>query len=190
MRARDSAEGWGWVTRLLHWGMAGLILFQLGLGIWMTRDWQGLVTRFELTQTHKSWGVVIFVLALIRLGWRATGGARPALPAALSGWQRYVARVGHVALYVLMIGLPLTGWVQAAAAPEQDLLGIENMVFGRITLPDPWPPGVARIADIAAQVHSSAAWLLLALVLVHIGAALRHHFGNHDRVLARMILGR
>jgi cytochrome b561 len=189
LRARDSAESWGWVTRLLHWGMAALILFQLGLGIWMTREWLDVFVRFDLTQLHKSWGTVIFALALLRLAWRAVN-PRPALPASMPRWQRRAARASHVALYLLMLLMPLSGWVQAAAAPEQDLLGIRNMVFDRIALPDPWVPGVARLAEAAATVHMASAILLAALLTLHAGAALRHQVHDRDGLLMRMTFGR
>ena len=101
MRLRDSSGGWGAVTRLLHWGMAALILFQLGLGIWMTRA-PDLLARFAWTQTHKSWGTVIFALALLRLGWRLANPTPP-LPATMPAWQRRAARASHAALYALML---------------------------------------------------------------------------------------
>ena len=189
MKAQNTTASWGWVARLFHWGMAGLILFQFGLGVWMTRDRVDLLTRFDLTQIHKSWGVLIFGLALARLAWRLANRMRPALPADMPCWQRRAARASHVALYVLMLVLPLSGWVQAAAAPEQDILGIENRVFGTFALPDPWQPGVASIAEAAGAVHSSCAWTLAALLLVHAGAALLHQFRARDGVLARMIFG-
>lgn len=190
MRARDTAASWGWVTRVLHWGIAGLILFQIGLGIGMTREGVDLLTRFDLTQTHKSWGAVIFVLVLLRIGWRLAARARPGLPAGMPRWQRRAARASHAVLYVLMVLVPVSGWVHAAAAPEQDLLGIENMVFGVVVLPDPWRPGVAWISEAAAAVHGAGAWTLLALIALHAGAVLAHGLRRGDPVLARMTWGR
>ena len=77
MRARNTAASWGWVARLLHWTMAGLILFQLGLGLYMVELTPDLLERFRLTQLHKGWGIVIFALALIRLGWRLSTARIP-----------------------------------------------------------------------------------------------------------------
>ena len=188
MRLRDSADGWGAVTRLLHWGMAALILFQLGFGLWMTRV-PDLLQRFILTQTHKSRGTVIFALALLRLGWRLANRAarrcrrrcRPgsAAPPALS----------HAALYGLMLLLPLSGWLMASASPTQDLLGMQNLVFGRWPLPDPFVPGDARLEAAAHAVHAGAAAALAALLALHAAAALRHQFVDRDGLLARMIRG-
>lgn len=185
MRARDSARGWGWVTRTLHWLMAALILFQLGYGLYMTRE-SDLIRRFELTQTHKSWGTVIFALALLRLAWRI-GSRRPPLPAAMPPWQRRAARAGHLALYVLMLAMPLSGWVLASAAPMQDLLAMRNMVFGLFALPDPWVPGSETIEAAARSVHAGAAIGLAALLAIHFAVALHHQFAARDGLLARML---
>jgi len=190
VQAGNSATSWGWVARLIHWIMAALILFQLGFGIWMVNFVPDLIRQFQLTQTHKSWGVVIFTLALLRIGWRLANRTAPALPPQTPGWQHRAASISHGALYVLMLILPLSGWVMSAASPVQDLLNIENMVFGILALPDPWKPGVEAIADAANAVHVAAAIGLVLILAVHAGAALKHHFLDRDDVLMRMTWGR
>ena len=184
MRARDSAAGWGWVSRLLHWAMAALILFQLGFGLWMTRV-PDLLQRFALTQVHKSWGFVIFTLALLRVLWRAAN-PRPALPA-MPAWQAHAAGVSHALLYLLMVLMPLSGWILASASPVQDLLQMQNMVFGAFALPDPVVPGDTAVEALARGVHAGAALLLAAVLAVHAAAALMHQFVSRDRLLARML---
>jgi cytochrome b561 len=188
MPARDTIAGWGWVTRLLHWTMAALILFQLGFGLYMTRV-SDLLERFVLTQTHKSWGFVVFLLALARILWRLANPARPPLPATMPAWQLRAAGLSHAALYVLMILMPASGWLMASASPTQDLLQMQNLVFGRYALPDPFVPGVAAIEDAARAVHVTAALCLTLLLAVHAGAALKHQLVDHDGVLAGMIRG-
>lgn len=190
MGATDSAAGWGWITRLLHWTMAALILFQLGLGAWMANVVDDLIRQFQLTQTHKSWGFVIFVLALARIAWRLANRTRPGLPPTMPAWQVRAAAASHGLLYALMLILPLSGWAYASASPLQDLLGIENEVFGRFALPDPWVPGNAAVADAARAVHRWAAILLALVLAVHVAAALKHHAVDRDGVLARMVRGR
>ncbi len=189
MKARNTATSWGWVARLFHWGMAGLILFQLGLGLWMTAFTPDLIARFRLTQLHKSWGVVVFALALARVAWRLANRTSPGPPEGEPAWRAGAARASHALLYALMLVLPLSGWVAAAASPVQDLLGMENMAFGAVALPDPWKPGVEALADAAASVHFWGAVLLAAVLAVHAGAALWGHFGARDDVLARMTWG-
>lgn len=187
MALRDQRRGWGLVSRLLHWVMAGLILFQLGLGVYMVRQ-ADLFRRFDLTQLHKSWGTVIFALALLRLGWRALAGPRPDWPE-MPAWQRRGAAGLHGVLYGLMLLLPLSGWVMASASPTQDLLQMQNRVFDVFALPDPWVPGNAAVEAAARTVHTGAALLLAATLLLHGGAALWHQGVRRDGLLTRMIRG-
>jgi cytochrome b561 len=187
MRLRDSSAGWGWMTRVLHWSMAALILLQLGFGAYIVqvvRD--DLLTRFALTQLHKSWGFVVFVLALIRVAWRALNPSRPPLPP-MPAWQARAARLSHRLLYVLMFLMPLSGWVMASASPTQDLLQMQNMVFETFALPDPFVPGVASVETAAWWVHTVAAAVLALVLAVHAAAALRHQFVDRDHLLARML---
>jgi cytochrome b561 len=190
MRAVNTETSWGWVARAFHWVLAALILFQLGLGVWMVNVVSDLIEQFRLIQLHKSWGSVIFALALLRLGWRLASPAAPTLPAGTPHWQVRGAAVSHRLLYALILVLPLSGWVLASASPNQDLLGIENMVFGWFALPDPWVPGVKPIAEAAWTVHIGAAILLAATLVVHVAAALKHHLVDRDDVLVRMSWGK
>jgi cytochrome b561 len=186
MRTRDAAAGWGWVSRALHWSMAALILFQLGFGLWMTRFVPDLLARFTLTQTHKSWGTVVFLLALLRVAWRLANPARPPLPP-MPPWQARAARASHRLLYLLMLLMPLSGWLLASASPVQDLLGMQNLVFGRLPLPDPFVPGSDGLEAALHLVHSSAAIALAFLLALHAAAAFRHQFVDRDALLARML---
>ncbi len=85
--------------------------------------------------------------------------------------------------------MPVSGWVMASASPTQDLLGMQNLVFGRWPLPDPWVPGDAGLEAAAHTVHVASAILLAAVLALHAGAALWHHVIRRDRVLAAMIRG-
>ncbi len=189
MRTLDSAAGWGWVTRVLHWTMAGLILFQLGYGLFMTHFVPDLLVRFTMTQTHKSWGFVVFVLAVIRAGWRLANRAHPALPRAMQRWQVRAAEASHLLLYLFMVLMPLSGWILASASPTQDLLQMQNMVFGAFALPDPFVPGAERVETVAHAVHTTAAIGLTALLALHAGAALKHQLVDRDGLLTRMVRG-
>ena len=190
MHARNTAVSWGWVARLIHWTMAALILFMLGLGVYMTNLVPDLLKQFALIQLHKSWGFVVFCLALVRVAWRLIDRTSPVDPPGTPRWQRIAAKATHGLLYLLILIMPLSGWVTAAASPTQDLLQMQNMVFGRFALPDPWVPGVKAIEDAASRVHYFAAILLGLTLALHIGAALKHRIIDHDDVLARMTFGR
>lgn len=183
----DTTTRWGIVSRLLHWGIAALILAQLALGLVMTEFVPDVTRQFALTQTHKSLGFVVFVLVLVRIGWRAVN-PRPAEPA-MPEWQARAAVASHRALYALMLALPLSGWLLASASPVQDLLQMQNMVFGLFALPDPFVPGSARVEAVAAWCHAALAILMAALLLLHVAAALKHQIVDRDGLLTRMIRG-
>jgi cytochrome b561 len=189
MGTGNTATSWGWPARLLHWVMAGLILFQLGLGFRMVELVTDVYLQFSLYQTHKSWGFVIFVLAFLRIGWRITHKP-PEPPARASYLVVAVARGAHLALYVLMILLPLSGWLMASASPLQETYGLKNMVFTWFELPDPFQPGSKELEGTFRTIHSWAAFGLAVLLLGHTFAALHHQFIKRDGLLRRMILGR
>lgn len=193
MGLTNTRQGWGSVARLLHWAMAVLILFQLAVGVYMVEVIGGdLIRRFELTQTHKSWGFVVFALGLIRILWRWVSPTPT--PPAMPGWQKRASEASHVALYVLMIALPVSGWLMASASPLNDPdaypLQVRNMVFGLFELPDPFQPGSKALDEALKLVHAGLAAALATILAVHALAALKHQFVDHDGLLRRMILGR
>ena len=185
----NTATSWGWPARLLHWVMAGLILFQLGLGFRMVRLVSDVAEKFGLYQTHKSWGFVIFTLALVRILWRVTH-KRPELPGHMSPLEAALARGAHLALYLLIVLQPITGWLLASASPLQDTYGLRNMVFTWFELPDPFQPGSKALNDQLASVHAWSAFAMAVILAGHVAAALRHQFVRRDGLLRRMILGR
>jgi cytochrome b561 len=196
---KNTETTWGLPTRLLHWTMAALILFMLVVGFYMTeilqnRTAEEVAARFSLTQTHKSFGFVVFALALVRIGWRAANAVHPAPPAAAKPWENAAARAAHVALYVLTLWMPLSGWLMASASPLNDAgaypVQIRNMVFGLFELPDPIAPGDRGLEAIFGAAHFYGGLALAALLAVHAGAALKHHFLHRDDVLRRITVGR
>lgn len=197
MTLMNTREGWGWPARLMHWAVAAVILFQLGVGFYMVNVIEmtvdGIAERTMLTQTHKSWGFVVFALAVVRVAWRLAN-RRPDLPRGMGAAERAVSEGVHLALYVLMFALPLTGWLMASASPLNDAGGympqIRNMVFGLFELPDPFPVGDKALSDRLAAVHAWAAFGLGVLVALHALAAIKHHVVDRDGVLMRMVLGR
>lgn len=193
MPLTDNSGSWGLVSRLLHWLMAVLIVGLLALGTYMVNFEDDLVVRFELTQLHKSFGFAVFVLALLRIFWRASAGARPALPDGMPEWERTAARLGHVALYCLMLALPLSGWLLASASPLNDAdafpFRVANTVFGLFELPDPFAPGSKLLTQYFRTLHIVLGLGMAGLVLLHVVAALKHEFLDRDGVLSRMLRG-
>lgn len=178
---RNTERSWGAPARLLHWFTAALIFAQFALG-WMASSWRLSPTKLELFVWHKSVGLVVLLLVLVRIGWRLAGPA-PLLPAGTPRWEHRAARVSHFLLYALMLALPLSGWVINSAA------NIPFRVFGWFALPDITVPDEG-LADVAKAVHFSLVIALALLLAGHIGAALRHHYGKRNDVLLRMLTGR
>lgn len=188
MRLTNSNTHWGALARLLHWSMAALIIFMIGFGFYMVNGVENPLEQFPLYQTHKSWGFVAFALVVLRLTWRVANRTHPALPD-MAMIQRFAAQAGHVGLYVLMIVVPVSGWLMASASPLQDLLGVKNEVFGLFELPDPFVPGDQQLEETFARIHVLGAIGFVFLLIGHVGAALWHHFVKRDTVLKRMIRG-
>lgn len=139
--------------------------------------------KFELYQWHKSFGITILLLSFARLSWRLTHPV-PNLPETMKSWEKAAARFTHIAFYFLIFAQPLVGWIMVSAST----LGIDTVLFKFI----PWPhvPGISPsegLEDFMKQVHHFLAFSLIGLLVLHIGAALKHHFVERDDVLARMI---
>jgi cytochrome b561 len=178
---RNTAETWGAVTKFLHWLMLALIVLQLTLG-GLAVSWRLSPTKLNLFVWHKSFGILILVLAVARLIWRL-GNPTPALPAAMSKAEKTAARSSHALLYLIMIAIPLSGWVINSAT------NIPLNIFFLFPWPDITAPNKA-LAEMAKTVHL-VLWLILAATLtVHIGAALQHHFIKRNEILRRMLPGR
>lgn len=190
MRLFNTSASWGLAARLLHWAMAGVILYLIGLGVWMTYFTPDVMDQFGLVQLHKSWGFVAFALGLLRIIWKFATPAGPPPPPDMARWERVAAAGAHHLLYVFMFVMPLSGWLMASASELQDLYGIENMVFGAFALPDPFIPGDRGLEEVFGTIHLASAIGLSLILIGHAGAALKHHFLKGDDVLRRMTYGR
>src|SRR6266571_88823 len=124
---RNASDSWGAPAKLFHWVMAALILAQIALGL-MAANWRLSPTKVELFFWHKSTGMLILALVALRLLWRLANPT-PALPSGMAAWERAAARLSHLLLYVLMIALPITGWIVNSAS------NIPFRIFRLIPLP-------------------------------------------------------
>lgn len=173
-----SADRYSTVAIALHWGIAILVLLQIGL-YFAADSVEGPVAR-TFIEVHKASGLSILVLTLIRLMWRVRHPA-PLLPATTPGWQRYLARITQALFYVVLVGLPLGGWAASSAAQRPiDWFGLFN-----------WPllplPADRELAGALMQMHENGAKVLYVLLVLHIAGALKHHFLDRDNVLRRML---
>jgi cytochrome b561 len=176
MPIRNTAERWGLVSVTLHWLIAAAVLFMVALGVYMKSLPIG-AQKIELYALHKSIGMTILALVLLRLLWRLVAG-RPT-PPPLPAWQRQAARASHALLYLLLLTIPLAGWVMNSAA------NFPLRWFGLFTIPAIAEPS-RELRELAGSVHGIAVVLLLLLLSVHVAAALKHHYLDRDNVLRGM----
>ena len=177
------------VAQALHWLLAIGLTWMVVMGLAMKHAGLDRATQFKIYQLHKSVGITILIVALLRLLWRLTHRPPP-LPADMPATEKGAAHAAHVVLYGLMIGLPLVGWAMVSVSP----FNLPTVLYGVV----PWPhiPGLATLPNkpywenVAKFVHAYGAYLLIGLVSLHALAALRHHFILRDEVLRRMLPGR
>lgn len=181
-----STQRYSAVAVALHWAIAALIIGQIAGGLFMHNLPNSSAIKFDLYQLHKSFGLSILVLTFVRLGWRI-GHRPPALPTAMLGWEKLVARATHWAFYGLMLLTPLAGWAMVSVSPTD----IPTKFFGVIPVPHlPFFGGVVdreSAEHLWAEVHEYLAFTILFLLALHVGAALKHHFFNKDHVLRSML---
>lgn len=174
------------VAIILHWLIAALILINIRLGL-QYETLRGFA-QFQTLQWHKSVGITILLLTVLRLAWRLVHPPPP-FPAAMPRWQRRAALWTHRAFYAVMLGLPLTGWVIVSASPTN----IRTVLYN--TLPWPhlgfvhgWPLETRKAIEAGFVVlHHQLGILLYGLLSLHVAAALKHHFGNRDDTLAGIL---
>jgi cytochrome b561 len=166
------------VAIVLHWTIAALIVLNLAIGLLHDSVFKGWIPA------HKAIGMTVLLLSLVRLGWRL-GHPAPAMPRDIPAWQRGVAHASHWAFYLLMLMLPISGWIFTSAAEKRYPLDF----FGLFPLPY-LPIGPSKgLAQGFNTAHGLMGWVLLALFVLHVAAALKHHFVDRDAVLARMTPG-
>ncbi len=174
------------VAIALHWITAVAVIGQIALGLTMANAPRGSHLQFDLVQLHKSIGITILALSLLRLGWRI-GHPPPPLPATMTAGERRLALATHHAFYVFLIGLPLTGWLVVSASR----LAIPTRLYWLVPLPHlpvPADPAAkAGLHEIAESIHNAGAYVMAGLVLVHVAAASFHHLKRKDDVLRRML---
>jgi cytochrome b561 len=178
MPTRNTPTRYGAVAQLFHWVVVALIVTQFVLAL-RADDLPTGVHKLALLARHKSFGMTILMLASVRLLWRLAHPA-PALPADMRPLERLVARGTHAVFYVLLFAMPLTGWMMSSAK------NYSVSWFGLFT----WPNLIGkneRAFELLRTTHDTLAVTLFVISVVHILAALKHHFWNRDDVLLRML---
>jgi cytochrome b561 len=174
---KNTPDAYGAISKTIHWGMALLVLLTLSLGLYMTGV-EDLSIKLTLYNRHKSLGVLILTLVLTRIGWHLYSKRPQLLPA--PPLEKAAAKGAHLALYGLLLAMPLVGWMMSSAAGREvrffELFALPNLTTQNETL-----------ANLLFEVHEWGAWTLLALILLHAAAAFKHHLFNRDATLRRML---
>jgi cytochrome b561 len=178
MTIRNTAARWGHLAQFLHWLIVVLIITQVILAN-IAEDLPLGMKKLAMFARHKSVGITILGLAIIRLLWR-WANPTPLLPTTLKPYERVLANVTHFGLYLLLFAMPLTGWMMTSAR------GFPVSWFGFFQLPDFVPKNDA-LYNAMKETHDTLALALYAIVFLHVAAALKHHFVLKDDVLRRML---
>ena len=173
-----TASRYGRVAQSLHWIIAALIVLQFVLAS-LADDLPLGMQKLAMLARHKSVGMTILMLAVARLVWRL-GHPAPALPAGMTGLERWAARFTHWLFYALLFAMPLSGWLMSSAK------NYTVSWFGLFSWPNLIAPSEAGFKALR-QTHQVLAGVLFFTALLHIAAALKHHFWNKDDVLRRML---
>ena len=179
MTLKNTRERWGAVSQAFHWLIVLLILCLAIVGLTM-----GELPRtpkyFWVYTAHKSIGITILALMLLRLAWRLYAGAPKPVPGT-PRWQAITASVTHWLLYGLALAMPLTGWLYDSASGLRPFRLFGQWEMPKLSGPNEWLAGRMRDA------HELLFWTLVLLVVLHAGAALYHHLFRRDATLSRML---
>jgi cytochrome b561 len=192
MTAANTRTRYGTVAMTFHWIIAALVITNICLGLYFADLPRTDPYKFELFQLHKSIGLTVLMLSVLRLAWRLVNPIPP-LPADMSPLLRFVARSTHVLLYVLIVAIPLSGWMLVSASK----LGgrVPTIYFHLFNWPQiPFianlpPAQKAPLHEAFDTTHVVLAWSAIVLIPLHVLGALYHQFIRRDDVLKRMLPG-
>ncbi len=178
MAIRNNSQTWGSLSIGLHWLTFILILSLAMVGLIMT-DLPNSPLKIQVYALHKSFGLTVLGLTIIRLVWRLFS-ITPKITINIPAWQNLIAKLTHGLLYLLLFAMPISGWLYNSAA------GFPLKYFGLFKLPklSGYDPDLKQLAGDA---HGTFFYILALLMLIHTGAALKHHYLDKDNTLTRML---
>lgn len=178
--ATTSAARYGRGAIVLHWLIAVLIALNIAAA-WIAEDLPK-DDRAMVMGNHKAVGITVLLLTMLRIVWRWAHRPPPALES-LRAWEAALSRVVHAVFYFLMLAIPLTGWAMSSAFSK----GAGVPLFGLVTVPA-LPVGHDKpAAEVFAELHEVLAYLMIALIGLHVAGALKHHLIDRDGTLRRMV---
>lgn len=176
MGLKNTSTEWGWLSKLFHWLTAALIFIQIPLGFYAD-SLKLSAWKIDVFVWHKSFGMLVFLLLVVRLLWRIKSTVPVSL--ATSKLQKILASTVHALLYALMFALPISGWIITSAA------NLPVKLFWLIHLPAITDPN-SELKALAAEIHELCVFALIALLALHIAAAIRHQFVLADSAIKRL----
>ena len=179
MTLKNTEDHWGSVSQALHWLVVLLILVLAAVGLSLD-SLPKTPKYFWVFTLHKSVGITVLALVLVRIAWRLFAGA-PEPVAGMPRWQVRAANATHVLMYVLLLAMPLSGWLYDSASGLRPF-----RLFGLVAMPKLAAPDES-LRHTALTAHQWLFWILAATVLLHVVAALHHHWVRHDTTLVRML---
>jgi len=179
MSLRSDEARWGSVTRWLHWAIALAVVALATVG-WIMKSMALSPLKVQVYAAHKSLGLTVLALVLVRIGWRLFERARPARSPGTPPWQHRLAGSVHLLMYAVLLVMPLSGWLFNSAA------NFPLRWFGLFRVPALAGPDPALKA-LAGDIHLYTFWVLLGLFLLHVAGALKHHWLDRDDVLRAML---
>lgn len=180
---RNSESNWGAIARAFHWGTGALILGMFAYGLWMA-EFPAREDRAYHYAIHASVGITLLALMVARVVWRALNPT-PQPPAGSARWEIAAAQLGHVGLYVLVFATLVAGWFLAGSGRAT----LDYALFGIIPMPNMLGTGSPYHKTLEGA-HQLLAYAMMALVTIHVAAAIWHARVKRDGVLARMTSGR
>jgi cytochrome b561 len=178
MPLSNTDQAYGAVAKFLHWAIVILIIAQYVI-IESAEELPDGLEKLQVISNHKSLGMLVFLLALARIGWRIANRGKP-VPVPMPDWQRIAAAAGHGVLYLLILAMPLTGWAMSSSANYPVTL------FGWFQFPAIVSPN-HDLHEALEEVHEVLFNVLVVLAIAHAAAALYHHFFLKDDSLRRML---
>ena len=178
MPIKNLADRWGGVSIALHWATALMIIGLVVVGLVM-QELANSPTKIQVYGLHKSFGLTVLALTVLRLLWRLFAGAPQPVPGT-PRWQRWASSATHGALYAVLLAMPLSGWLYNSAS------GFPLKWFGLFALPK-LSSYDAQVKAFALGAHETLFLVLAALLTLHALAALKHHYIDRDRTLVRML---
>jgi cytochrome b561 len=175
---RNTDVSYGLVSQTFHWLVVILLVMQYTWA-WRIDQAEGFRVRLELVTQHKTIGMAVLILAVLRLLWRLFNRLPP-MPATMPRWERLAAAAGHWLLYALILAVPLSGWLYSSAA------GLGDYWWGAVSFPS-LVDASERMEDLFGLTHRILVISLAVMAGIHVLAALRHHFWVRDTVLTRML---